>query len=128
MSQPSRHPDSSEQRQTPGRRGDDAAVYAFAEAAWKLIKRRKVVIASVIAALGAVPGAAVWVSAQLALPPKVQELESRVGAIEKAMDALEARWGVVDAMALSTCLAEQNAIARRELDCGQREAQAGIRR
>lgn len=34
----------------------------------------------------------------------------------------------VEALALSRCLEESNAIARQRLRCGQRERQAGVRR
>jgi hypothetical protein len=36
--------------------------------------------------------------------------------------------GRIEAVMLSLCLQERNAIARRELECGRLESEAGIRR
>lgn len=52
----------------------------------------------------------------------------RLQSIETRLTSVEELRGDVEAMALSLCLVETHPIVRQRLKCGQREAQAGIRR
>ena len=52
----------------------------------------------------------------------------RLTSIESRLTSVEELRGDVEAMALSLCLVETHPIVRQRLKCGQREAQAGIRR
>lgn len=52
----------------------------------------------------------------------------RLTQVELRVESVESRIEVIDAIALSNCLAETNPIARQRLECGRREGEAGIRR
>lgn len=63
---------------------------------------------------------------------QMKDLNHRATGLETRADAVEASVNdlvdLVDGLALSQCLQEENAIARQRLQCGRREELAGIRR
>lgn len=64
----------------------------------------------------------------LILGAKVIWPGERLTEIEGRLTNVERMQGDVDAMALASCMDETHPVVRQRLRCGEREAQAGIRR
>lgn len=73
-------------RQEP-RREDDRTALGYLEQLWGLARKWKVGFAGGTVLLGAISGGAVWLSAQLAIPPKIEALETKVDSGLAAQDA-----------------------------------------
>lgn len=58
----------------------------------------------------------------------VRAIEDRLANLEVWRARMDSVYGALEALVLQACLREQNAIVRQKLECGRREAAAGLPR